>query len=518
MSVGGGEHGGPRRAALVILDGWGSAAPGPGNAISLADTPVWDALWAEYPHTLLDASGEAVGLPRGVMGNSEVGHLTIGSGRVVYQDLSRINRAITDGTFFTNPVLNGLMERTRERAGSLHLMGLLSDAGVHSAMGHVRAIVQLAGRQGIDRVYVHAFTDGRDTQPTSGIEFVRNLEAFLAAEGRGAIVTVAGRYYGMDRDKRWDRVKLAYDALVHGEGLRAASAATAVLESYDRGETDEFILPTVIGPDGAARGASRVTARDGVIFFNFRPDRAREMCAALTQIDFTAFDRGAAPPLVDLVGMTEYDPKLGLGVAFPKEEPRHVLAEAISDAGLTQLHIAETEKYAHVTFFFNGGREAPFPGETRCLVPSPKNVSTYDQKPEMSAYEVVEQLETLMADDPADFVVLNFANPDMVGHTGNIAATVAALEHVDRCLGRVIGILSGYGAKIMVTADHGNAEAMLQPDGSVDTAHSTDKVPLVVLDPGMKLRVGAGLADIAPTLLRFLGISIPPEMTGTPLC
>jgi 2,3-bisphosphoglycerate-independent phosphoglycerate mutase len=508
------RSGEPRRAALVILDGWGCAPAGPGNAISLAHHPVWDSLWAKYPHVLLEASGEAVGLPPGVMGNSEVGHLTIGAGRIIYQDLSRINRAIADGSFFDNPVLVALVRRTQERGGSLHLMGLLSDAGVHSALGHVKALVQLAGREGLERIYIHAFMDGRDTSPTAGLDYVNELEEFLQVEGRGSIATVAGRYYAMDRDRRWARVKLAYDALVHSEAPAASSAAAAVRESYARGETDEFVLPTVVSADPV----SRVKAGDGVIFFNFRPDRAREMCAALTQAGFTAFDRGQAPPLVDLVGMTEYDSRLGLGVAFPKEEPRHVLAEVISEAGLTQLHIAETEKYAHVTFFFNGGREAPFPGEKRCLVPSPKDVGTYDQKPQMSAYGVVDCLEKTISEDPVDFVVLNFANPDMVGHTGNIPATVAALEHVDSCLGRVVEILGAVGAKIMVTADHGNAEAMLQPDGSADTAHSTDRVPLVVLEERVKLREGAGLADIAPTLLCFLGLPAPPEMTGKPLC
>jgi 2,3-bisphosphoglycerate-independent phosphoglycerate mutase len=498
----------------VVLDGWGWAPDGPGNAIALARTPVWDSLCFAYPHVLLEASGEAVGLPPGIMGNSEVGHLTIGAGRVIYQDLSRINRAITDGSFFDNPALGGVVERTKQRERSLHLMGLLSDAGVHSALGHLKALVQLAGRRGMDAVYIHAFMDGRDTSPTAGIEYINELEDFLDGEGRGTIATVAGRYYAMDRDKRWERVKLAYDSLVYGDGLVAVSAADAVRESYQRGETDEFILPTIVDLDSA----SRVKAGDGVIFFNFRPDRAREVCAALTQPSFTGFDRGSAAPLVDLVGMTEYDPRLCLPVAFPKEEPRHVLAEVISDAGLTQLHIAETEKYAHVTFFFNGGREAPFPGERRCLVPSPKEVSTYDQKPEMSAYEVVDSLAKIFAEDPLDFVALNFANPDMVGHTGSMPATIAALEHVDRCLGRVIEILGNAGAKIMVTADHGNAEVMLQPDGSPDTAHSTGRVPLVVLDEEVKLREGAGLADIAPTLLCFLGLPIPPEMTGEPLC
>ena len=505
---------GPRRAGLVILDGWGSAPPGPGNAISLARTPVWDALCAAYPHVLLEASGEAVGLPPGIMGNSEVGHLTIGAGRVIYQDLSRINGAIADGSFFDNPVLAGIFARTMDRGGSLHLMGLLSDAGVHSTLAHLEALVRLAGRLGAERVFIHAFMDGRDTSPTAGIDYVNKLEAFLAGEGLGRIATVAGRFYAMDRDRRWERVKLAYDAVVHGDGLAAPSAAAAVRESYERGETDEFVLPTVVSSDPV----SRVRAGDGVVFFNFRPDRARELCAALTRADFNAFDRGEAPPLVDLVGMVEYDPRLGLGVAFPKEEPRHVLAEVISEAGLTQLHIAETEKYAHVTFFFNGGREAPFPGERRCLVPSPKDVSTYDQKPQMSAYGVVDCLEKSLSEESVDFVVLNFANPDMVGHTGDIQATVTAVEHVDRCLGRTIEILAGIGARVMITADHGNAEVMLQPDGSADTAHSTDRVPLIVLKQDLTLREGAGLADIAPTLLCFLGVPVPMEMGGTPLC
>jgi 2,3-bisphosphoglycerate-independent phosphoglycerate mutase len=507
-------EGEPRRAALIILDGWGVAPPGPGNAISLAQTPVWDELWAKYPHVLLEASGEAVGLPPGVMGNSEVGHLTIGAGRVIYQDLSRINRAVADGSFFENPVLAGVMDRTKARGGSLHLMGLLSDAGVHSSLEHLKALLLLADQRGMERVYVHAFMDGRDTSPTAGIDYVAELEGFLRQKGLGVIATVAGRYYAMDRDKRWDRVRLAYDALVHGEGLAASSATVAVQESYERGNTDEFILPTIVSDDPR----SRIAKDDGVIFFNFRPDRAREICAALCLEDFTGFDRGVSAPVVDVVGLTEYDPRLPLGVAFPKEEPRHVLAEVISEAGLTQLHIAETEKYAHVTFFFNGGREKPFRGERRCLVPSPKDVSTYDQKPQMSAYEVVECLEKEIAEAPADFVVLNFANPDMVGHTGDIAATVAALEHVDRCLGRVVSILGSAGAKIMVTADHGNAEIMLQADGSTDTAHSTDRVPLIILDEKLTLREGAGLSDIAPTVLCFLGLPVPPEMTGKPLC
>jgi 2,3-bisphosphoglycerate-independent phosphoglycerate mutase len=508
---GGDEH---RRAALIILDGWGCGRTGPGNAIAIADTPVWDNLWATYPHVLLEASGEAVGLPAGVMGNSEVGHLTLGSGRVIYQDLSLINRAIADGSFFSNPVLVKLMDGVVARGRPLHLMGLLSDAGVHSAMAHLEALVTMARQRGVSRLFVHAFTDGRDTSPTAGEDYIRDLQAILAQQGLGAIATVSGRFYAMDRDKRWDRVKLAYDALVHGRGLKEADGLAAVLASYERDETDEFIVPTITCKDRL----SRIADADGVVFFNFRPDRARELSAALTQDEFAGFDRDGARPKIDFAGMTEYEASLGLAVAFPKEEPRNVLAEVVSDAGLTQLHIAETEKYAHVTFFFNGGREAPFPGERRRLVPSPKDVDTYDQKPQMSAYGVVASLEEIMTVDPVDFVVLNFANPDMVGHTGNIAATVEAIEHVDKCLGQALEVLARVGAKVIVTADHGNAEEMLEPDGAVNTAHSTDRVPLVVLDHDLRLREGAGLADVAPTLLCFLGLPKPEEMTGQALC
>ena len=502
------------RAALVILDGWGYAPPGPGNAIALGDTPVWDALWAEYPHVLLEASGEAVGLPPGVMGNSEVGHLTLGSGRIIYQDLSRINRAIDDGSFFDNAALAAVMDGVVARDASLHLMGLLSDGGVHSAMAHVKSLIAMAHRRGVQRLFVHAFTDGRDTSPTAGKDYVDELLSYMAEDGLGAVATVSGRYYAMDRDRRWERLKLAYDALVHGVGLRASDAATAVSESYSRGETDEFILPTIVSDDPA----SRVRDSDGVVFFNFRPDRAREMCGALTQTEFPGFDRGGLPPDVHLVGMTEYDPNLGLDVAFPKEEPRNVLAEVVSGAGLTQLHIAETEKYAHVTFFFNGGREEPFPGEMRRLIPSPKDVETYDEKPAMSAYEVADCFEQTMRETPADLVVLNFANPDMVGHTGVLSAAIEAVGHVDRCLGKVLRVLEEVGAKVIVTADHGNAEEMFTADGRPSTAHSVNLVPLVVLGHGAVLREGAGLSDVAPTLLSILGLEIPSEMTGRTIC
>jgi 2,3-bisphosphoglycerate-independent phosphoglycerate mutase len=448
------------------------------------------------------------------MGNSEVGHLTLGSGRVIYQDLSRINRSIADGSFFANPALSRVMDGVVEREGSLHLMGLLSDAGVHSTLGHLEALVKMASLRGVSRVFVHAFTDGRDTSPTAGQDYVADLERFLAAEGVGAIATVVGRYFAMDRDRRWERVKSAYDALVHGRGLQARDAHAAVLESYERDETDEFIRPTVTSADAR----SRIRAGDGVVFFNFRPDRARELSAALTQEDCPEFDRGGKAPEIDFVGLTEYDPKLRLEAAFVEEETRNVLAEVISGAGLTQLHIAETEKYAHVTFFFNGGREEPFPGERRKLIASPKEVETYDEKPAMSAYEIARSFSKMMSEDPVDFTVLNFANPDMVGHTGNFGAAVEAIGHVDRCLGTVLEALDDVEAKVIVTADHGNAEEMIEADGSVCTAHSVGRVPLVVLDDCRRLREGAGLSDVAPTLLDFMGLDVPEEMTGRSLC
>jgi 2,3-bisphosphoglycerate-independent phosphoglycerate mutase len=503
-----------RRAALIILDGWGYAPPGPGNAIALARTPVWDDLWARYPHVLLQASGEAVGLPPGVMGNSEVGHLTIGSGRIIYQDLSRINRAINDGSFYSNPVITDLFGRAVERGGAIHLMGLFSEGGVHSSIEHLKALVHSARRSGAERVFIHAFTDGRDTSPTAGEGYMEEMETFLAREGVGRVATVSGRYYAMDRDRRWDRIKLAYDALVHDRGVVAADPVSAIREAYARGETDEFILPTIVG-DGVE---SRIKDGDAVFFFNFRPDRARELTAALTQPWCESFDRGGPPPQIEMAGMTEYDPNLGIGVAFPKEEPKNVLAEVVSSAGLTQLHIAETEKYAHVTFFLNGGREEPFPGEMRKLVPSRKDVATYDLAPAMSAYEVADAFEELMDERPVNLVVLNFANPDMVGHTGDLDATIEAIEHVDVCLGRVLGVLERMGAKVLVTADHGNAEALLEPDGRASTAHTTNPVPLILLEDGAVLREGAGLSDLAPTLLCFLGLEVPEEMTGRSLC
>ncbi len=509
----GAARGRPRPVALIVLDGWGYAPPGPGNAISLARTPTWDALLAEYPWVLLEASGEAVGLPAGIMGNSEVGHLTLGSGRILFQDLSRINRAVADGSFFDNPVLTPVMAAAARGGAAVHLMGLLSDGGVHSAIEHIHALVRLARRSGVERLFLHTFMDGRDTSPHAGRGFLADLEAFLAEEELGRIATISGRYYAMDRDLRWDRIALAYAALVQDGAPRAPTVADAIEASYTEGVTDEFVIPTIIGP--APEG--RIRDGDTVIFYNFRPDRTRELTRAFIDVDFDEFDRDGGAPRVAFIGMTDYEESFDIPVAFPDVPPEHVLAEIISRAGLRQLHIAETEKYAHVTFFFNGGRDEPFPGETRRLIPSPRDVETYDQKPEMSAHLVTAAFRETMNEEPVDFTILNFANPDMVAHTGSIAATVEALEHVDSCLAEVLEVLHARDAQVFVTADHGNAEYMIDPDGSPNTAHTTNPVYLIYVGGRWPLREGAGLADLAPTVLSLLGLDVPDAMTGQPL-
>jgi 2,3-bisphosphoglycerate-independent phosphoglycerate mutase len=498
-----------RSVALVILDGWGLAPAGPGNAISQAETPVFDALWERYPHTTLTASGRAVGLPDGQMGNSEVGHLNLGAGSVVKQDLARIDDSIADGSFFENPALTAACKLARESPrGRLHLMGLVSDGGVHSGWEHVEACIEIAAQEGVPDLVVHAFTDGRDTLPHAGKGYIEELERWLRQAGR--IGTVGGRYYAMDRDRRWERVKLAWDAIIHAEGLQAGSAVEAVTTSYERDETDEFIRPTVIGDyDGMADG-------DVVIHFNFRPDRARELTRALGEERFHEFPRGVRPD-VKITTMTEYHAGWPYPVAFPPRDPEVTMAEVIAARGERQLHVAETEKYAHVTYFFNGGHEEEYEGEDQVLVDSPREVPTYDHKPEMSARAAAVAFAERWSADRYRFGIINFANPDMVGHTGSIPAAVAAVEAVDGCLGTVVEAVHRGGGACIITADHGNADNMLEPDGSPNTAHSLNPVPLVVTVPGLTLRDGGILADVTPTALALLGIEQPEAMTGSPL-
>jgi 2,3-bisphosphoglycerate-independent phosphoglycerate mutase len=495
--------------ALVILDGWGLAEPGPGNAISLAETPVFDRLWEAFPHTQLSAQGRDVGLPEGQMGNSEVGHLNLGAGAIVKQDLARIDDSIADGSFFDNEALLGACEQARKSPrGRLHLLGLVSDGGVHSGWEHIEATIELASQEGVPDVVFHAFTDGRDTLPHGGKGYVGELERWLRQAGR--VATVSGRYYAMDRDTRWERTKLAYDAIVHAEGLRAASSKEAIASSYEREETDEFVKPTVIGDyDGVAAG-------DVGIFINFRPDRAREMTRALAESDFNEFPR-AGGPLLDLTTMTSYRKSWSYPVAFPEARPQTTLAETISEAGGRQLHVAETEKYAHVTYFFNGGREQEWEGEERHLVDSPRDVPTYDHKPEMSARAAADTFVSHWNADDYRFGIINFANPDMVGHTGVIPAAVSAVEEVDGCLRDVIEAVTAKGGACIVTADHGNCDHMLEPDGSPNTAHSLNPVPLIVTAEGLTLREHGILADVAPTALELLGIAQPAPMTGCSL-
>jgi 2,3-bisphosphoglycerate-independent phosphoglycerate mutase len=503
-----------RPVVLVVMDGWGVAPPGPGNAVSIARTPVFDHLWATYPHGTLEGSGPAVGLPDGQMGNSEVGHLNIGAGRIVYQDLTRITKAIDDGSFFANRVLHQAFVKAVGRKSTVHLMGLVSAGGVHADLGHLHALLQMAAREGAADMVVHAFLDGRDTPPRSALQYIETVEGFMAEAGVGRFGTVSGRYYAMDRDTRWERTKLAYDAMVYGDGLVAPTAAAAVAAAYRRDENDEFVRPTVIAPDPAAR----VKDGDVCIFFNFRPDRGRQLTRAFFETGFAEFDRGAHPPGIDFVTMTEYKKEFTVPVAFAPDRPTHVLAQVLAEHGLRQLHIAETEKYAHVTFFFNGGVEAAAPGERRILIPSPRDVPTYDHKPQMSAPRVTDELVAQILGGEYDFVVVNYANADMVGHTGVLEAAVAAVETVDESLGRLVNAVSNVGGVCLVTADHGNSDVMLRQDGGVDTAHSTNPVPFIATVPApVAVRPGGILADIAPTVLHLLGIEQPPEMTGTDL-
>ncbi|MCB0858275.1 MAG: 2,3-bisphosphoglycerate-independent phosphoglycerate mutase [Solirubrobacterales bacterium] len=495
-------------AALIILDGWGIAPAGPGNAISLANTPNFDRLWEQYPTTQLSAQGPDVGLPEGQMGNSEVGHLNLGAGSIVKQDLARIDTAVADGSFFDNEALVEACRKAVDGNGRLHLIGLVSDGGVHSGWEHLEACVELASQEGVPDVIFHAITDGRDTLPHGGAKYVEELERWLRLAGR--IGTVSGRYYAMDRDTRWDRVKLAYDAIVHGAGPVADSAGEAIADSYEAELTDEFIKPTVIaGYDGAHEG-------DTAIFINFRPDRARELTRALADPDFSEFVRSGGP-LLDLTTMTSYREGWPYPVAFPEERPKVTMAQVIADAGGRQLHVAETEKYPHVTYFFNGGREQEWDGEDRRLVESPRDVPTYDFKPEMSANQAADAFIAGWKEDEPRFGIINFANPDMVGHTGVIPAAVKAIEAVDACLARVVETVLESGGACLITADHGNADNMLEPDGSPNTAHSLNPVPVIVTADGFDLADGGILADVAPTILEMLGIPQPAEMTGRSL-
>jgi 2,3-bisphosphoglycerate-independent phosphoglycerate mutase len=506
----------PRPVVLVICDGWGVRAEENGNAIALARTPNYDRLLRDFPSTTLSASGEDVGLPAGQMGNSEVGHLNLGAGRMVPQDILRIDLAIRDGSFYRNPALAALCAGVRGRGGALHLLGLLSDGGVHSHERHLFALLELARRENLERVFVHAFLDGRDTPPESASVHLDRLAGEIAREGVGAVATITGRYYAMDRDKRWDRVKAAYDAMVHGEGRRAASPADAMRQASENGETDEFVRPTVIEKDG--RPAATIRDEDGVVFFNYRADRAREMTEALTSRSFDAFDRGGAV-FPGFVGMTEYKEEFRLPAAFPPVTLAGILADAWESAGATNLRLAETEKYAHVTYFFNGGVEREYGGESRLMVPSAK-VATYDLLPQMAAPEITDRALAAVAGGRFDAIVMNYANADMVGHTGKLPETIAAVECLDECLGRLTAAVLGAGGALLMTGDHGNAEQMIDPvTGAPHTAHTTNPVPLILAaNPAPAALAGGGsLRDVAPTILGLTGIPIPAEMTGRDL-
>lgn len=499
---------------LMILDGYGLNEKSDGNAVALAKTPVMDELMRTCPFVRGNASGMAVGLPEGQMGNSEVGHLNMGAGRIVYQELTRITKEIQDGTFFENPALLSAVENCKKNNSALHLMGLLSDGGVHSHNTHLYGLLELAKRNGLEKVYVHCFLDGRDTPPASGKEFAEALRDKMEEIGVGKIASVMGRYYAMDRDNNWDRVKLAYDALTKGEGLKAKCGICGIQESYDRGETDEFVKPTVT-EDGAV-----VTDGDSIIFFNFRPDRAREITRAFCDDDFKGFDRGARKDIT-YVCFSDYDPTIpNKEVAFHKVAVTNTFGEWLAANNMTQARIAETEKYAHVTFFFNGGVEEPNPGEDRVLVNSPKDVATYDLKPQMSAYEVCDKLTAAIGSGKYDVIIINFANPDMVGHTGVLDAAVKAVEAVDECVGKAVQAIKEADGVLFICADHGNAEMLVDYEtGEPFTAHTTNQVPflLVNYDENYTLRENGCLADIVPTLIEIMGKKQPEEMTGKSL-
>jgi 2,3-bisphosphoglycerate-independent phosphoglycerate mutase len=503
---------------LIVLDGWGINLSKEGNAVAAARPPVYIALLRDHPHTELQASGEAVGLPAGQMGNSEVGHLNLGAGRIVYQDITRISKSIRDGDFFRNPALISAMETAKKDNSSLHLMGLLSDGGVHSHIDHILAMFDLAKAQGLTQVYFHAFLDGRDTPPSSALEYVSRLEQHLARINIGKIATVSGRYYAMDRDKRWERVQKAYEALTAGEGVGKFSAEEAVKDSYEHQRTDEFMLPTIILDPRSSAPLGSMRDKDVAIFCNFRSDRAREITRTLTDPAFDGFARRTFPKLGAFVCLTTYDETFPIPVAYPPVRLTHILGEVVSGQGARQLRIAETEKYAHVTFFFNGGEEQPFPLEERVLIPSPRDVATYDLKPEMSARAVTDELVKRILSRQYRFILVNYANPDMVGHTGILAAAVKAVEVIDECLARVLKAANEADLTVMITADHGNLEVMTDAGtGQPHTAHTTDPVPFILVGEQGPLRNDGCLADVAPTVLRAMGIEQPKEMTGKSL-
>lgn len=501
---------------LLILDGYGERKEKDGNAIALANTPVMDKLKKEFPYVEGQASGLFVGLPDGQMGNSEVGHMNMGAGRIVYQELTRITKAIEDGDFFENKALKEAVGHCKKENSALHFMGLVSSGGVHSHIGHIYGLLELAKREGLKKVYLHAFLDGRDTPPDSGKSFLMDVEKKMQELGVGEIATISGRYYAMDRDKNYDRVEKAYRAMVDGTGEKASSVEEAIDASYAKKVYDEFVLPTVIEKDGAVH---TVSDGDAMIFFNFRPDRAREICHAFCDDEFNFFNRGPRKK-VFFVCFTDYDPTIpNKRVAFEKEEIHNTLGEVVSNLGKNQLRIAETEKYAHVTFFFNGGKEEPYKNEDRILVPSPKEVPTYDLKPEMSCYTVTEKLTEAIRSGKYDLVVANFANPDMVGHTGVLSAAIKAIEVVDECMGKVVDAVESMHGNLFILADHGNADIMIdEKTGEPYTAHTTNPVPFILVsEEKHKLREGGCLADVAPTLLELMGIPQPKEMTGKSL-
>lgn len=501
--------------AIIILDGFGWRENHvEGNAVAQANKPNFDRYYNEFPHATLKASGLDVGLPDGQMGNSEVGHTNIGAGRIVYQSLTRIDKAIIDGEFETNEAFNSAFNHVLNNNSALHLLGLLSDGGVHSHLNHLLALVETAKNKGIKKVYIHAFMDGRDVDPKAGPTYIAQLEQKLSELGVGEIASISGRYYAMDRDKRWERVQLAYNVIAHAKGEEFTSAQDVLTTSYNKGITDEFIVPSVLTKNGEP--IAKVENNDAIIFFNFRPDRAIQLSQAFTDKQWDHFDRTPHPENVKFVTMTLYNPSIDATVAFPPIPLKNVVGEVLSNAGLKQLRIAETEKYPHVTFFMNGGRNEEFEGENRILIPSPK-VATYDLKPEMSAYEVGEALYQSIMNDENDAIILNFANPDMVGHSGMLEPTIRAIEAVDENLGKVVDAILEKGGTAIIFADHGNADTMTTPDGKPHTAHTTVPVPVIVTKKGITLRTDGRLADVAPTMLDLLNIEKPVEMTGESL-